>query len=1003
MRPSLFRVTGPSRNDCPTILTSNPKNLRNSKLSGGAGIERGPVPFFGAIGLLCVLILNAFAVAQTTAPSAGGELLMPKAALPGYGVESYRIVSRPDEIISVLRNGATVICKRVPSPVAAVRGYVLTGGVYEGKWLGGGLSHLLEHLVAGGSSERRTETENKELLQKIGNNSNAYTTYDHTAYFVNTTTEHFDDAVNLVTGWMLGAKITEPEYRREYQVVQRELERNKGNPDIVYYLLMANNRYKVSPARVPVIGYQEVIQGLTRDDVFSYYKMAYEPNNMIYSVAADIDPEQMLKSVQQYLDDAKPGRAFSRDIASEPPVLGPRTLVATFPRLGQARLSLGFASVKETDDDMYALDLLAQVLGGGESSILSENIRDQQQLCSAIGCEDDTPAYVSGTFSVDMALDTDKIPRATKAVLQELEKIKQDGVDPDRLARAKAQMKIARLKELQTSQDVAATLGTDYFTTGDAHFGDAYVKRISQVRAEQVQAAARKYLDPECLITTALLPREAVGAAGLPKAEDLLRGSEAAPESGTGNIAESSKTQPDVITRTVLPGGLVVLHKRMATTPLIQIDSFALGGVTTERASSNGIGTLAMTTLRRGTETRSAEQIADFFDLTGGDLTTVCGNNTWYWNVTCTKDDFPRTMEVYADLINHPVFKPADVNEMKSLAAAAIAGEDASWIDQAMKYYKQQFFGPSNSPYQFQPQGKAGIVSRLTADQVRDWYRQKILTAPRVIAVFGDIDNATAVQMAQKYFGQTQVPPIPSGGNQASLPTSTDSATPSITVDRVAVQKTDQEVAGVVIGFESESVIGEPSQPALTVAQTLTGGYGYPTGYIFETLRGQGWSYEAASINNPGRTPQLPGAFMVYAGCDPRNVNKVTDAILENMARLQGTPEDIQPNWFARCKELITTYEALENETPQAQAEQACTDELFGLGFDYHSKFGAQIRSVALPEVQALARARLSHCVVTICTPNPDSVHVSAGTRTYNSFAPIDLTPRGVQHDVQAR
>ncbi len=188
----------------PRFEIRNPKpEIRiksETRVSEGIPVRHSPL-WFLVSGLMSFL-LCARAFAQT-APSQGQELLQSKAAMPGYGAEVYRIVSQPDEIISVLRNGAVVICKHVSSPVAAVRGYAETGGVYEGQWLGGGLSHLLEHLVAGGSSERRTETQNKQLLQVIGNDSNAYTTYDHTAFFVNTTTPHFEQAVDLVTGWML--------------------------------------------------------------------------------------------------------------------------------------------------------------------------------------------------------------------------------------------------------------------------------------------------------------------------------------------------------------------------------------------------------------------------------------------------------------------------------------------------------------------------------------------------------------------------------------------------------------------------------------------------------------------------------------------------------------------------------------------------------------------------------------------------------------------------------
>ena len=138
---------------------------------------------------------------------------------------------------------------------------------------------------------------------------------------------------------------------------------------------------------------------------------------------------------------------------------------------------------------------------------------------------------------------------------------------------------------------------------------------------------------------------------------------------------------------------------------------------------------------------------------------------------------------------------------------------------------------------------------------------------------------------------------------------------------------------------------------------------------------------------------------MVYAGCDPKNVNKVVDLILLNIARLQGTDRDVNADWFKRSKELIVVAEAMENETPAAQAQQAAMDELYGLGYDWHRTFADKIRAVPLPDVRNIARERLKPCVVTISTPAPELVKVEKGRREYKSFPPVDLTPRGVQHD----
>ncbi|MGB7161378.1 MAG: pitrilysin family protein [Tepidisphaeraceae bacterium] len=931
---------------------------------------------------------------ETSATSKPTNAPTTASPMNNFSGERARFVNQSDEIVSVLKNGMTVITKRVPSPVVSVRAYVFTGGIYEGKWLGGGLSHLLEHLVAGGSTKNRTEAENRSILQEIGNNSNAYTTNDHTAYFINTTPQHMEKAVDLVTGYMFGALITEDEYKREYEVVQRELEKGKGEPGRQFYYLGAMNRYRLSPARVPVIGYQEVIRGLSRDDVYAYYQLTYQPNNMVFSVTGDLPPEQMLEAVQKYAAGAAQGREFSRDIPKEPEVVAPRTIVATFPKLGEANLQIAFPTVSLNHPDLFALDLLSAVLSNGESSILVEEIRDKQRLVSGISTASDTPQYEDGSFEVDMQLDPEKIEAATDAVLKALDKVAAEGLSEDRLARAKVQVRTQRVKSQQTAEDIGSSLAIDYMNTGDPHFTDRYVKKIGETTAAQVQAVAKRYFNRGKLLTTAMLPAEHVGAEGLPKAEDLIRA--AAP-----TTAEST---PDPatpkVTRVELSNGTILLHKRLSTSPLVVMHMYALGGLTAEDAKTNGIGNLTMNLLPRGTTTRSAQQIAEFFDSIGGDLTTACGNNSWFWNATTLKEDFEKAMDVYADVVSNPSFPDDEVAPMKKRIAAAIAGQDADWRAQAFRFFKKSYFGPLNSPYQFLTIGSKENVDALEREQLQQWYGEKVLRGRRVLSIFGDIELEKAKALAEAKLGKlpeargTMNPPT-----DGKIPSAPETGKAQVVIERVETQKTEQPLAGVVIGFHSNAVIGEPANYPTVVADTMSSGFGYPTGYLHEILRGRGLVYEVHALNQPGLTKELPGTFLAYAGCDPQRVNEVVDLMLENIARLQGSAKDMDKSWFERSKQLAVTTDAMDNETPAEQATTAALDELYGLGYDYHDAFDDRINAVQLDQVRGVAKQRMVKCVVTVSTPAPQILTAKPQTRTYDKFPPVDLTPKGVQHD----
>jgi zinc protease len=716
---------------------------------------------------------------------------------------------------------------------------------------------------------------------------------------------------------------------------------------------------------------------------------------MVFAVTGDMEPEQMLRAFQKHLDDAPPGRVPSRTIEEEPPVTAPRTAVATFPKLGQAKVKLGFPSVKLTDPDLFALDLMSTILGGGESSILVEDLRDKRRLVTAIGASDPTPTYVEGTFEIDMELDPDKIGEATDAVLDNLDAIIKDGIPEERIQRAKVQMRAARVRGLQTSESMGASLATDFINTGDLHFTDRYLKRIDQVTNEELKTVAKKYFARERMITTSLVPAEFVGAEGLPKAEELLR-----------RVAPTTKdsTQPETkstITRVELPNGTILLHKRISTIPLVEIKMYSLGGLSEESKENNGVGNLAMQMLPRGTKTRKASEIAAFFDSIGGTLSTSCGNNSWSWMTTCLKDDFEKSMEVFADVALNPTFPDDELTRMKKRVVAAIESQDADWHTQAMKFFKAKYFGPLNSPYQFLAIGLKENVEKMSRDDLDKWYRDRIIKSRRVLAIFGDVDLEKAKSVAMERLGGGDKINVDPPTTQIAARSSERAKRPTVVIERVEVQKTEQPLSGVVIGYRADPIVGDPANYPIAAADTMCSGYGYPTGYLHEILRGRGLVYVVHAVNQPGRSAKLPGTFLAYAGCDPAKAGEVIDIMLENIARLQGTEKDMQPGWFERSKELCITSDALSTETPGEQATTAAVDELMGLGYDYHDHFAPRIGAVKLDDVRNVAGSRLVKCVITVCTPMPEAIDIKVGTRTYREFPPVDLTPKGVQHDTK--
>ena len=302
--------------------------------------------------------------------------------------------------LATLDNGLTVIVQENhTAPVATVRCYVKnTGSAFEGRYLGAGLSHVLEHVVAGGTTTHRGEKEIEKIIARFGGVTNAYTTNDHTTFFIDCPARNVMTAVELTADAMQHITFEPKEFARELKVVRRELADDEDDRGHVMEDLLDLTVYAVHPARHPVIGYLPVLNGTTNQTIIDFYHERYVPNNQIFVVVGDVKTPGGAGP-----RGAAMGRAAGREtfvaLPEEPEQVSPREAVREMDG-AVYDFAVAWPTVTLSQRDMYALDLAAYVLGEGESSRLVRQLKYENPLVLNVAAASNTPHFVRGYFAV---------------------------------------------------------------------------------------------------------------------------------------------------------------------------------------------------------------------------------------------------------------------------------------------------------------------------------------------------------------------------------------------------------------------------------------------------------------------------------------------------------------------------------------------------------------------------------------------------------------------------
>ncbi|MDR0850963.1 MAG: insulinase family protein [Clostridiales Family XIII bacterium] len=347
-----------------------------------------------------------------------------------------------------LSNGVTTIFEHLPYVQSAAIGIWVkagavderqpsTGGTADGnaEKINGGISHYIEHMMFKGTRNRSAK-QIAEDIDKIGGSINAFTGREATCYYVKTLTENLQGSVDVLAD-MFNASLFDPiEMEKEKNVIIEEMKMIEDSPEDFGQDLIGETVFNGASLGHSVIGTRESVSDVKRQDILDYMSERYTAENLLISVAGNFDekglPEMLERGFGRIAPGGKPRKSI---LAPHAP-----TSVRKTKDIEQTHLFFGCRGIRQESDDYYTFLLYNSILGGGMSSRLFQNVREEKGLAYSVYSMNSS--FVDdGEFVIYAGVGNENEPAATEAIRFEVEQLAQEGADEDELEKVKAQNK----------------------------------------------------------------------------------------------------------------------------------------------------------------------------------------------------------------------------------------------------------------------------------------------------------------------------------------------------------------------------------------------------------------------------------------------------------------------------------------------------------------------------------------------------------------------------------
>ena len=904
--------------------------------------------YVGVAGLL-YLLLPTFAGAQTKlvekVTRKGTELVIP--------YEKY-----------VLPNGLTLLVHEDHSdPVVHVDVTYHVGSAREeiGK---SGFAHFFEHMMFQGSDHVADE-EHFKLVTAAGGTLNGTTNRDRTNYFETVPSNQLETALWLEAdrmGFLLDA-VTQKKFEVQRATVKNERGQNYDNqPYGLVFEYTSKNLYPYGhPYSWLTIGYLEDLDRSDVNDLKNFFLRWYGPNNAVVTVGGDVDAKQVVKLTEKYFGAIPKGPAVPK-MKPAPVTLAEDRYVSYEDNIRFPMLRVVYPTVPNYHPDEAPLDLLAEILGGSNTSILYQNLVKAQKAVQANAFH--PASELAGEFTLTaLAFPDTPLDSMERIVRRSLAEFEKRGVTDDDIARIKASRETQIIQGLASVAGKASQLAAFETFTGNANYLPTELKRYQSVTKADVMRVYNKYLKGKGAVVLSVYPK---GKSQLVAAQDnytIAKEGYKAPDYGYAGLKYAKAK--DNFDRSKQPGagpnpavkvppfwteqlanGIKVIGAKNEEIPSVTMLFTVRGGhrLSAKDPSKAGIATLTASLMNEDTEKYTSEEMTNALEKLGSSVSVSAGGDNLTVSVQSLTKNLDATLALLGERMFRPKFSQEDFDRLKKQQLEGIANQATQPVAIANNVYGKLLYGESDIRA-VPVLGTEATVKSISLDDVKKFYADNFSPSVTNLVVVGDLDQSQVLGklgFLKEWQSRNVTIPAPQTGKP---------------VDQTRIYLVDKESAPqsqIRVGYLTGLPFDATGEYYKTFLMNYVLGGAFNSRINLNLREDKGWTYGAGS---GFASTEVAGPFTAQAGV---RGNATDSSVVEIMKEIKNYHhKGMTADELAFLRNSVGQSEARQYETPFQKAGFLNQIIRYGLDKDFVEKRNEILRTVTAEELSALAKKQL--------------------------------------------